>query len=148
MSTIFTKIINREIPGFFVYEDDVCVVLMDKFPAVPGQVVVVPKEAVAYAFDLSDETYLHICMIAKLVAKALDAVFQTERTCLVIEGFEVPHVHIKLYPLTTNDEPLGAVMPRGAEASDESLSEHAARIQMTLEDQIDAGADDAEKETE
>jgi histidine triad (HIT) family protein len=144
MSTIFTKIINREIPGFFVYEDDVCVVLMDKFPAVPGQVMVVPKEAVAYAFDLSDETYLHICMIAKLVAKALDAVFQTERTCLVIEGFEVPHVHIKLYPLTTNDEPLGAVMPQGAEASDESLSEHAARIQMTLEDQTDAGGAETE----
>jgi histidine triad (HIT) family protein len=146
MSTIFTKIIMREIPGFFVYEDDVCVVLMDKFPAVPGQLMVVPKEAVAYAFDLSDKTYLHICMIAKLVAKALDVVFQTERTCLVIEGFEVPHVHIKLYPMTTSDEPLGAVMPQGVEASDESLSEHAARIQMTLEDQIDTNA--AEKKNQ
>jgi|AntRauTorcE11897_2_1112592.scaffolds.fasta_scaffold01063_9 histidine triad (HIT) family protein len=146
MSTIFTKIINREIPGFFVYEDDVCVVLMDKFPAVSGQVMVVPKEAVAYAFDLSDETYLHICMISKLVAKALDAVFQTQRTCLVIEGFEVPHVHIKLYPMTTSDEPLGAVMPIQTEASDEVLAEQAVRIQMTLEDQTDAGGADAEIE--
>jgi len=146
MSTIFTKIINREIPWFFVYEDDVCVVLMDKFPAVSGQVIVVPKEAVVYAFDLSNETYLHICMISKLVAKALDAVFQTQRTCLVIEGFEVPHVHIKLYPMTTSDEPLGAVMPIQTEASDEVLAEQAVRIQMTLEDQTDAGGADAEIE--
>jgi histidine triad (HIT) family protein len=137
MSTIFTKIINREIPGFFVYEDDVCVVLMDKFPAVTGQVMVVPKAAVAYAFDLSDETYLHICMIAKLTAQALDAVFQTERTCLVIEGFEVPHVHIKLYPMISDKEPLGAVMPHQKEAGDQTLAEQAARIQMTLEDQMD-----------
>lgn len=135
MSTIFTKIINQEIPGHFVYEDDVCVVLMDKFPAVPGQLMVVPREEVAYAFDLEDETYLHICMIAKLVAKALDAVFQTERTCLVIEGFEVPHVHIKLYPMT-EVEPLGAVMPKQKEASDDELAQQAARIKMTLEDQM------------
>jgi histidine triad (HIT) family protein len=144
MSTIFTKIIGREIPGFFVYEDDVCVVLMDKFPAVTGQVVVVPKEPVAYAFDLPDETYLHICMIAKLTAKALDAVFQTERTCLVIEGFEVPHVHIKLYPMTSEQEPLGAVMPQQHEADDQTLGEQAARIQTILEDQIDTADDPAE----
>jgi len=137
MTTIFTKIINREIPGFFVYEDEVCVVLMDKFPAVEGQVIVVPKEAVDYVFDLPDETYLHIRMIAKLVAKALDSVFQTQRTCLVVEGFEVPHVHIKLYPMTTDEEPLGAVMHTQKEANDQSLAEQAARIQMTLEDHID-----------
>jgi diadenosine tetraphosphate (Ap4A) HIT family hydrolase len=107
-------------------------------------VVVVPKEPVAYAFDLPDETYLHICMIAKLTAKALDAVFQTERTCLVIEGFEVPHVHIKLYPMTSEQEPLGAVMPQQHEADDQTLGEQAARIQTILEDQIDTADDPAE----
>jgi len=137
MSTIFTKIINREIPGVFVYEDDVCVVLMDKFPAVTGQVIVVPKEEVAYVFDLSDETYLHICAIAKIVAGALDVVFQAERTCVVIEGFEVPHVHIKLYPLESSEVALGAIMPQQQEESDEVLAEQAARITMTLESQID-----------
>lgn len=136
MSTIFTKIIHREIPGFFVYEDDVCVVLMDKFPAVEGQVMVVPKQEAGYIFDLPDEVYLHICAIAKLVATALDAVFQTERTCLVVEGFEVPHVHIKLYPMT-EAEPLGSVMPKQSEASDDTLATQAARIQSTLEAQID-----------
>jgi histidine triad (HIT) family protein len=137
MSTIFTKIINREIRGSFVYEDETCVVLMDKFPAVPGQVIVVPREEVAYAFDLSDETYLHICMVAKLVANALDSVYQTQRTCMVIEGFEVPHVHLKLYPMTAHDEPLGAVMSQPKEASDTELDEAAARIKQTFEEQID-----------
>jgi histidine triad (HIT) family protein len=142
MSTIFTKIINREIPGFFVYEDDVCVVLMDKFPAVPGQAMVIPKVETAYIFDLPDETYLHICAIAKIVAAALDAVFQTERTCMVVEGFEVPHVHIKLYPMTSADEPLGAVMPQQKEASDETLLEQALKIQTTIEAHIEAIPDE------
>jgi len=133
MSTIFTKIINRELPGFFIYEDDVCAVLLDTFPSVPGQTLVVPKVETDYIFDLPDETYLHICAIAKLVAQALDSVYQTQRTCLVVEGFEVPHVHIKLFPMTSTDEPLGAIMPRQKEASDEELTLAAARIQSTLE---------------
>lgn len=136
MSTLFTKIINRELPGFFIYEDDVCAVFLDKFPAVPGQTIVVPKDETDYIFDLPDETYLHLCAITKLVARALDVVYQTERTCVVVEGFEVPHAHIKLYPMTTTDEPLGAVLPRQKEASDEELAESAQRIQSTLEDQI------------
>lgn len=136
MSTLFTKIINREIPGFFIYEDDICAVFLDKFPAVSGQTVVVPKEETDYIFDLPDETYLHLCAIAKLVAKALDAVYQTERTCIVVEGFEVPHAHIKMYPMTSTEQPLGAVLPLQKEAKDDELAESAQRIQSTLEAQI------------
>jgi len=138
MSTLFTKIINREIPGFFIYEDDVCAVFLDKFPAVPGQTVVVPKAEIDYFFDLPDETYLHICAIAQVVAKALDAVYQTERTCVVVEGFEVPHAHMKLYPMTSTETALGEVLPQGKEASDDDLAEAAKRIQSTLEEQISA----------
>lgn len=137
MSTIFTKIIKREIPGFFVYEDEVCAVFLDKFPAVAGQTIVATKVETDYIFDLPDETYLHICAIAKIVAHALDEVYQTERTCLVVEGFEVPHVHIKLYPMTSTEEPLGAVMPRQKEASDEELATAALRIQSIIESQIE-----------
>jgi histidine triad (HIT) family protein len=137
MSTIFTKIINKEIPGHFIYEDDVCAVFMDAFPAIPGQVLVAPKEEVGYAFDLPDEVYLHLCAVAKLVAKALDSVFQTERTCLVIEGFEVPHVHIKLYPMTSDEEKLGSIMTTQKEADTETLHTQAMRIKMTLEEQIE-----------
>lgn len=136
MSTIFSKIINRELPGFFIYEDDVCAVFLDKFPAVLGQAIIAPRVETAYIFDLPDETYLHICAIAKIVAQALDSVYQTERTCLVVEGFDVPHVHIKLYPLLTTAEPLGAIMHRQNEADDTELAAAALRIQSTLEEQV------------
>lgn len=133
MSTIFTKIINREISGFFVYEDDLCVVIMDKFPAVNGQVLVIPREEVEYIFDLSTESYLHICKVSRKVAKALDEVFKTERTCVVVEGFDVPHVHIRLYPMTSTNEPLGAVMVKQQEADDATLTEQMEKIKAAME---------------
>ena len=133
MSTIFEKIINRELPGHFIYEDEVCVAILDKFPAVAGQVVVIPREPVDYAFDLDDEVYTHLFMVAKKLTKALDVVFATKRTCLVIEGFEVPHVHIKLYPMQSDETALGAVMPQVKEASDETLAEQAEKIKEVIQ---------------
>lgn len=121
MSTIFTKIINREIPAYFLYEDEHCVAILDRFPAVPGQALVIPKQEVDYAFDLDDETYLHLFQVAKTVGTAIDAALQPERTCLVVEGFDVPHVHIKIYPMPNKEKALGAVMHESSEATDEEL---------------------------
>ena len=98
MTTLFEKIIAREIPGVFVYEDDFCVVLMDKFPTTRGQCLVIPREPIDYAFDLSDETYLHCLRVTKEIVHAVDASLNPVRTCVAIEGFEVPHAHIKLFP--------------------------------------------------
>lgn len=134
MSSIFTKIIDREIPGHFVYEDDTCVAIMDKFPAVKGQTVIIPKEEVAYAFDLDDETYTHLLQVAKKVAKASDKALNAERTCLVIEGFDVPHVHIKLFPVENTETALGNIMTETAEATDEDLAVVATQIQAALEE--------------
>lgn len=128
MSTIFTKIINREIPAHIVYEDDVCIVILDKFPAITGQTLIIPRNPVDYYFDLDDETLVHLLAVSKKIAKALDTVYQTLRTCLVIEGFEVPHVHIKLYPRTTvSHEWKGTEM-----ASDETLATEAEKIRQAL----------------
>ncbi|MEY3784574.1 MAG: hypothetical protein RLZZ230_896 [Candidatus Parcubacteria bacterium] len=132
MSTIFSKIISREIAAQFVYEDDVCVVVMDKFPAVIGQTLVIPKVEVDYAFDLPDDIYNHIFNIAKKIAKASDIAFSTARTCLVVEGFEVPHVHIKLYPMSKTDDTLGRVIPIQTEKSDAELQIAADRIRAAL----------------
>ncbi len=128
MSTIFTKIINREIPAQFVYEDDVCVVIMDKFPVVVGQVLIIPKVEVDYFFNLDDAIYQHMTEVMRHITKALDETYKTLRTCVVIEGFEVPHAHIKLYPLTT----IGFHMHGGKEASDEVLQIEAERIKTAL----------------
>lgn len=133
MSSIFTKIINREVPAHFIYEDEHCVVILDKFPAVQGQSLVIPKKDVDYAFDLDDETYLHLFQIAKKVGKASDKALAAERTCLVVEGFDVPHVHIKIYPMQNTETALGALMPEGKEADETELALTATQIQAALE---------------
>jgi len=102
--TIFEKIIAKEIPGVFLYEDDLCVVIMDAFPTTRGQCLVIPREAIDYAFDCSDELYLHLMSVSKKIARALDASLSPVRTCMVIEGFEVPHTHIKLYPICKGEK--------------------------------------------
>lgn len=129
--TIFTKIINREIPGHFIYEDEVCVALLDAFPAVPGQTLVIPREPVAYLFDLPDATYRHLFAITKNIASVLDAEFETERTCLVVEGFEVPHTHIKLYPVR-DTTPLGQILPNQTEGDPEVLAALASKLRTQL----------------
>lgn len=133
MSSIFSKIIARKIPGHFVFEDEHCVVLMDKFPAVPGQTLVIPKQETDYLFTLEDDLYQHLCSVAKRVARASDTVFETVRTCMVVEGFEVPHVHLRLYPMTSTEQGLGQVMVQQAEAADEVLAEQAKAIAALME---------------
>ncbi len=134
MASIFTKILTREIPGHFIYEDEVCAVILDKFPAVKGQSLIIPKKEVAYAFDLTDTVYLHIMTVAKRIARASDKAFGAVRTCLVVEGFDVPHVHIKLYPMCDTKTPLGSIMPTGKEAHDEELALVATQLIGALED--------------
>ena len=135
MSSIFTKIINREIPGQFIYEDEFCVAILDKFPAVRGQSLVIPKKDIDYAFDLDDDSYIHLFQVAKKIAKASDRALDAVRTCLVVEGFDVPHVHIKIYPMQNTGEALGSIMPKGKEASDEDLAVVATLIKAALQNQ-------------
>ncbi len=130
--SIFSKIIRREIPGIFVYEDDVCVVLMDKFPSVPGQTLVIPRQEIDYIFDLDDATYAHIFHIAKKIAKASDKALKPQRTCLAVEGFEVPHVHIKIYPVQDTSRGLGPYLASGSVADDEELVKLAEQIKNNI----------------
>lgn len=145
MASIFTKIIDRQIPGHFLYEDDVCVVILDRFPNVKGQCLVIPKKEVDYAFDLDTETYNHIFNVAKTMAKALDKALMTFRTCLVVEGFDVAHVHLKLYPLKRKDAPLGGHMHIGDEADDAELTVIATQIIAAFEEESDTEKKSASK---
>lgn len=133
MTTIFSKIIAREIPGFFVYEDDICAVIMDKFPATPGQSMVILRREVDYLFSLSDDEYNHLFQIAKRVAIASDKVFKSERSCLVVEGFEVPHVHIKVLPVLSSDKSLAEIMLVSEEESDLILQEQANALRDAMQ---------------
>ena len=134
MSTIFSKIIAREIPGHFIYEDEVCAVIMDAFPALPGQSLVILKREVDYLFDTTNEEYAHLLSMARAVAKATDKALHTVRTCMVVEGFEVPHVHIKLYPFTEDtDSTLAKTIGSPAPGDPDELAELAAKIKTKLE---------------
>ena len=128
MNDIFDKIIAKEIPAQFIYEDDVCIVVMDKFPVIQGQVLIIPKTCVDYFANLDDETYAHLLNIAKKVSKALDVTYSTLRTCVLIEGFEVPHMHIKLYPVTRREFHIHG----GKEVDDATLEAEAQRIRANL----------------
>lgn len=138
MSSIFTQIINREIPAHFLYEDEFCVVILDKFPAVKGQSLVIPKKDIDYAFDLDDDSYIHLFQIAKKIAKASDEALGAVRTCLVVEGFDVPHVHIKIYPMQDTQKALGALMHEGVEADDKELTIVATQIAAAIENTEEA----------
>lgn len=127
--TIFTKIIKREIPAEIIYEDEHVIVIPDKFPSMEGQTLVVTKQQVPYIFDLDAAAYRALMDVTKKIARVLDAAFETLRTCVVIEGFEVPHVHIRLYPCIT---PTLTLSPR-REASDEEMKAVADKVRAALQ---------------
>jgi len=127
--TIFTKIIKREIPAEIIFEDENTIVIPDKFPSMEGQVLVITKQQVPYIFDLEDSEYIALMNTTKRIAKALDTVFQTVRTAVIVEGFEVPHVHVRLYPCPSETMTL---LPRN-EASNEELKTVADKIKNALQ---------------
>jgi histidine triad (HIT) family protein len=104
MASLFTKIINRELPGHIVAENDYYIAFLDINPLVHGHVLVVPKKEVDYIFDLDDEVYTGLHLFAKAVAKALKEVVDCKRIGVAVIGLEVPHVHIHLVPMNKMDD--------------------------------------------
>jgi len=98
MSSIFTKIINGDIPSYKVAENEHCYAFLDINPLVKGHTLVVPKKEVDYIFDLDDETTTQLNLFAKQVAKALDKSITCKRVGVIVIGTEVPHAHIHLVP--------------------------------------------------
>lgn len=87
-------IINREIPGRFVYEDDVCVAFLTIQPLAPGHTLVVPRAEVDHWLDLDADTAAHLVIVAQRIGKAIQAVYHPTKVGLMIAGLEVPHVHV------------------------------------------------------
>jgi histidine triad (HIT) family protein len=97
--TIFTRIIDGEIPGRFVWRDDRAVAFLDVRPLSPGHTLVVPIAEVDQWTDLDAGTATHLMAIAHAVGNAQMAVFSPARVGLMIAGFEVPHVHVHVMPV-------------------------------------------------
>lgn len=101
MSTIFTKIINREIPGYIVAEDDQYIAFLDINPLVLGHTLVVPKQEVDFIFDLDDHTLAGLHVFAKKVALAIRKAVPCKRIGVAVIGLEVPHTHVHLVPMNS-----------------------------------------------
>ncbi len=99
MATIFTKIIDGEIPGTFVWRDDRCVAFLSINPLRPGHTLVVPRQEVDLWTDCPSDLRDHLFDVSQTIARAIQQVFSPNRVGLMIAGLEVPHLHIHLVPI-------------------------------------------------
>jgi histidine triad (HIT) family protein len=99
MASIFTRIINGDIPSYKIAEDENYFAFLDINPLKKGHTLVIPKKEVDYFFDLDDETIAGLMVFAKKVAKAIDRAIPCKRVGVVVLGMEVPHAHVHLIPL-------------------------------------------------
>lgn len=104
MASIFTKIINGEIPSYKIAENDDFFAFLDIFPLVKGHVLVIPKVEVNKAFDLEDTILSKWLVFAKPIAKAIEKSFDCNRCGISVVGIEVPHAHMHLLPINTADD--------------------------------------------
>lgn len=99
MASIFTKIVNGEIPSWKVAEDENFYAFLDIFPVAKGHTLVIPKKEVDYLFDLDDETYAGLQLFAKKVALGIQKAIPCNKVGVMVLGLEVPHAHIHLVPM-------------------------------------------------
>lgn len=130
MSTLFTRIIDGEIPGRFVWRDEAAVGFLTIAPITPGHVLVVPREEVDHWLDLSPVLAGHLMQVAQVVGQAQMAAFSPKRVGLIVAGLEVPHCHLHLVPIDSEADLSFA----GADHSPapEALDDAAARLRDAL----------------
>jgi histidine triad (HIT) family protein len=104
MPSIFTRIINREIPAYIVAEDANYIAFLDINPLVVGHTLVVPKKEVDYIFDLDDETLAGLNVFSKKVAQAIKTAIPCKRVGVAVIGLEVPHTHVHLVPMNSMND--------------------------------------------
>ena len=104
MTSIFTRIINGEIPSYKIAEDENYYAFLDINPIAKGHTLVIPKQETDYIFDLDDETLAGLNVFAKRVAVAIKKAIPCKRVGAVVLGMEVPHAHIHLIPLNKESD--------------------------------------------
>jgi diadenosine tetraphosphate (Ap4A) HIT family hydrolase len=130
MTTIFTRIIDGQIPGTFVHKDEACVAFMSINPMADGHVLVIPRDEVEHWVDLSPYIASHLFEVSHRISRALTIAFPCEKVGLIIAGYEVNHSHIHLIPTTH----MGQLSFANAAASVErsTLEAHAEKIIAVL----------------
>lgn len=104
MSSIFTKIINGEIPCYKIAEDENFLAFLDVNPNAKGHTLCIPKQEINKIFEMDDDLYLGLMQFSKKIAIALEKTVSCKRIGMAVVGLEVPHVHVHLIPLNEMDE--------------------------------------------
>lgn len=140
MPTIFTRIIEGELPGTFVWRDDVCVAFLSIAPIRTGHTLVVPRAEVDHWIDLDPDVNAHMMRVAQEIAQAQQTAFSPERVGLIIAGLEVPHTHLHVIPIDgMQDLDFGNA---DSGASPDALADAANRLRAALHDRGAAGVAD------
>ncbi|MGD9622576.1 MAG: HIT family protein [Mycolicibacterium sp.] len=130
MATIFTKIINGELPGRFVYEDDEIVAFLTIEPMTQGHTLVVPRAEIDEWQNLEPDVFGRIMEVSQLIGKAVCAAFGAARAGVIIAGLEVPHLHVHVFPARNLSDFGFANVDRNPSA--ESLDQAQAKIKAAL----------------
>ena len=132
MASVFTKIIQGELPARFVWKDDHCVAFLSIAPLRAGHTLVVPRREVDHWLDLDADLMAHLTSVARIVGTALDRAYRPAKVGLMIAGLEVPHVHLHVVPIDgVGDLDFGNADPQTAP---EELDRAAAAIRRALQE--------------
>jgi diadenosine tetraphosphate (Ap4A) HIT family hydrolase len=129
MPTVFTRIINGELPGRFIYTDDLVVAFLSIAPLTAGHTLVVPREEVDQWTDAGGPLLHHCLDVARRIGNAAKHAFGAPRVGLVIAGLEVPHLHVHVFPAWSLED---FSFARAKPASDDELDQAAARLRTAL----------------
>jgi diadenosine tetraphosphate (Ap4A) HIT family hydrolase len=132
MPTLFTRIIDGELPGTFVWRDPDVVAFLSIQPVQPGHALVVPRAEVDHWIDLEPELLAHVTSVAQTIARAEQAVYAPHKVGLLVAGLEVPHVHVHVIPLVHGESDLH--LDRAHDATPEQLATEAEKIRAALRD--------------
>ena len=130
MTTIFTRIIDGEIPGTFVWRDEKCVVFLSINPLAHGHALVVPIDEIDHWIDAPADLTAHLFEVARVIGLAQQQAFQPERIGLIVAGYEVPHTHIHVVP--TDDMRQLSFANAAASVSSDELAQAAESIREQL----------------
>jgi histidine triad (HIT) family protein len=128
--SIFTRIMDGELPARFVWQDERCVAFLSIAPIMPGHTLVVPRQEVAHWIDLDAETWAHVSGVAQRIGTGIEQVWKPEKVGLMLAGLEVPHVHLHVLPVWSVDDLSFA--KADADAPPEDLDANAERIREAL----------------
>lgn len=140
MSTLFTKIIDGDLPGRFVWEDDVCVAFLTINPLTPGHTLVVPRQEVEHWIDAPADLRAHLFDVAHTISSAIKDAYQPQKVGLLIAGLEVPHLHLHLAAINDlSDLDFASADP---DPGDEALDAAAQTVRSALHDLGATGVSD------